>query len=166
MYVALMRHGKAEPYKEGMDDSGRVLLPRGKDDAQTMASLLHSWWPGKPARIWTSPFVRACQTADILSQQLQPAVVRTDPFLGSGDLSGLYQELCTLPQDDTVLLIGHQPYLDRWAAAWTGNPVGFKTASVAFFSYDPYDGPYGKGKLLLYMHPAGARLLLGRMPVK
>ncbi|HAM05177.1 MAG TPA: phosphoglycerate mutase, partial [Megasphaera sp.] len=113
-------------------------------------------------RIWTSPLIRACQTADIMSQSLQPAAIRTDCYIGDGDLSGLYEELKALPEMDTLLIVGHQPYLDRWTEAWTGSPAGFKTASMALVSYDPYDGNFGKGKLLLYLHPAGARLFLGQ----
>ena len=127
-----------------------------------MAALARKWWPGGTTRIWTSPLIRACQTADIMSQSLQPAAIRTDCYIGDGDLSGLYEELKALPEMDTLLIVGHQPYLDRWIEAWTGSPAGFKTASMALVSYDPYDGNFGKGKLLLYLHPAGARLFLGQ----
>lgn len=162
MYICLMRHGKAEPYRDGQDDSGRVLTSRGIQDVRDMAALARKWWPGGTTRIWTSPLIRACQTADIMSQSLQPAAIRTDCYIGDGDLSGLYEELKALPEMDTLLIVGHQPYLDRWIEAWTGSPAGFKTASMALVSYDPYDGNFGKGKLLLYLHPAGARLFLGQ----
>lgn len=162
MYICLMRHGKAEPYRDGQDDSGRVLTSRGIQDVRDMAALARKWWPGGTIRIWTSPLIRACQTADIMSQSLQPAAIRTDCYIGDGDLSGLYEELKALPEMDTLLIVGHQPYLDRWTEAWTGSPAGFKTASMALVSYDPYDGNFGKGKLLLYLHPAGARLFLGQ----
>lgn len=162
MYICLMRHGKAEPYRDGQDDSGRVLTSRGIQDVRDMAALARKWWSGGTTRIWTSPLIRACQTADIMSQSLQPAAIRTDCYIGDGDLSGLYEELKALPEMDTLLIVGHQPYLDRWTEAWTGSPAGFKTASMALVSYDPYDGNFGKGKLLLYLHPAGARLFLGQ----
>lgn len=162
MYICLMCHGKAEPYRDGQDDSGRVLTSRGIQDVRDMAALARKWWPGGTTRIWTSPLIRACQTADIMSQSLQPAAIRTDCYIGDGDLSGLYEELKALPEMDTLLIVGHQPYLDRWTEAWTGSPAGFKTASMALVSYDPYDGNFGKGKLLLYLHPAGARLFLGQ----
>ena len=162
MYICWMRHGKAEPYRDGQDDSGRVLTSRGIQDVRDMAALARKWWPGGTTRIWTSPLIRACQTADIMSQSLQPAAIRTDCYIGDGDLSGLYEELKALPEMDTLLIVGHQPYLDRWTEAWTGSPAGFKTASMALVSYDPYDGNFGKGKLLLYLHPAGARLFLGQ----
>ena len=162
MYICLMRHGKAEPYRDGQDDSGRVLTSRGIQDVRDMAALARKWWPGGTTRIWTSPLIRAGQTADIMSQSLQPAAIRTDCYIGDGDLSGLYEELKALPEMDTLLIVGHQPYLDRWTEAWTGSPAGFKTASMALVSYDPYDGNFGKGKLLLYLHPAGARLFLGQ----
>lgn len=162
MYICLMRHGKAEPYRDGQDDSGRVLTSRGIQDVRDMAALARKWWPGGTTRIWTSPLIRACQTADIMSQSLQPAAIRTDCYIGDGDLSGLYEELKALSEMDTLLIVGHQPYLDRWTEAWTGSPAGFKTASMALVSYDPYDGNFGKGKLLLYLHPAGARLFLGQ----
>ncbi len=162
MYICLMRHGKAEPYRDGQDDSGRVLTSRGIQDVRDMAALARKWWPGGTTRIWTSPLIRACQTADIMSQSLQPAAIRTDCYIGDGDLSGLYEELKALPEMDILLIVGHQPYLDRWTEAWTGSPAGFKTASMALVSYDPYDGNFGKGKLLLYLHPAGARLFLGQ----
>lgn len=161
MYICLMRHGKAEAYDTEKDDRLRELTGKGRRDVTAVAALARRWWPAGRTQIWTSPLIRACQTTEIVGRRLNPELVQTIEAIGEGNLEALYERIRPASDDtDVLLIVGHQPYLDQWAEAWTGAPVGFKTGSMALFSYDPYDGRFGKGKLLLYIHPTGARLLL------
>ena len=63
MYVCLMRHGKAEPYHDGMDDKKRELIEKGKKQAAAMLDAARLWWPEGTTVLWASPYIRTCQTA-------------------------------------------------------------------------------------------------------
>ena len=61
-----------------------------------------------------------------------------------------------ISKNDVVLVVGHEPFLGHWAKEITGTPIDFKTGSIAIFEYDPA----GHGKLLLYVQPKAATLIL------
>ena len=54
----------------------------------------------------------------------------------------------------------HEPFLGHWAKEITGTPIDFRTGSIAIFEYDPALKPTGHGKLLLYVQPKAAALIL------
>ena len=58
-----------------------------------------------------------------------------------------------------VCLIGHSPFLDRWAQAWTGTAVDFKPGSMALFDFDVHGGRIGSASLLFYAHPKALKFL-------
>ncbi len=159
MYVCLMRHGKAEPFYEGCVDSQRELVEKGRRQAALMASLARQWWPAGPTVLWSSPYVRACQTAVYINNRLSCTAFHTHPAIASGDLQAVYRDILCRQDGHTLCIIGHSPYLDQWARQWTGTPVDFKTGSMALFAYDPYEGNAGTASLLFYIHPKGARLI-------
>mgnify|MGYP000848440388 FL=1 len=160
MYIGLMRHGKAEPFVTSQDDALRQLTERGRRDVTAMAALVRRWWPAGTTQIWTSPVLRARQTAEIMGRQVRPEAVQQQDALAAGNLDGLYKSLARYDDKASLLLIGHSPYLESWTEMLTGMKLDYKTGSLAFFSYDAYDGAYGKAKLLLYIHPAAAQMLL------
>ncbi len=162
MYLCLMRHGKAEPYREGCEDSRRELAEKGKKQAVLMADTARYWWPDGKTALWASPSVRTCQTAAYLSKKIDFGEFHTHPALERGDLRAVYRDILCGAEADVVCIIGHSPYLGQWTETWTGTAVDFKTGSMALFDYDPYGGMYGSASLLLYVHPKGARLIKER----
>lgn len=158
MYVCLVRHGKAEPYGIGKADKNRELIEKGKDQVRTMAKAAMHWWPDGVVSLWSSPYVRACQTAGILEQQLSPVAFHTHEAIAAGDLQGVYNDIICKDTSDVICIVGHAPSLNEWAKKWTGTEIDFKTGSMALFDVDPYGGKLGSAKLFLYVQPKGAAL--------
>lgn len=158
MYICLMRHGKAEAYTAKKEDRDRELIEKGRRQAATMAQAALHWWPDGLVALWTSPYVRAWQTADILKEQVSPVTYQRHPAIATGDLTAFYADVLTKATEDIICVVGHSPSLDQWAERWTGTPIDFKTGSMALFDYDVHGGPVGSASLLCYVQPKGAAL--------
>ena len=114
MRIYLVRHSDAVDRVPGMPDAARYLSAGGRASFREMARRFRDAG-GLPARIFTSPFVRAVQTAEILSEALQYiGEVAVAPQLVPGfDVEGLDAVLDVCPDAREVALIGHEPDLGR-----------------------------------------------------
>lgn len=158
MYVCLVRHGKAEPYTLHKEDAARQLQEKGIKQIQIMAQAARHWWPDGKTFLWSSPYVRAYQTAELLQKALSAESIRTCRSIADGDLQQVYEDILCRDAGGVICIVGHAPALNCWAKEWTGTEVDFKTGSMALFEYDLYGGKLGSAKLLLYMHPEGAAM--------
>ncbi len=70
MQIIVVRHGFAEERDEfsktGQEDHLRPLIPKGRKQTEKVARKIRDWIEGVDL-IVTSPYVRAQQTAEILS---------------------------------------------------------------------------------------------------
>ncbi|WP_296826288.1 histidine phosphatase family protein [uncultured Megasphaera sp.] len=153
MYLCVMRHGKAQPFSLKKPDKLRELTDKGCWQAASMAQWASSWWPEGKTALWVSPYVRTCQTASYLEQELPIAQFHTHEALASGDLVAVYDQILSQEKSDVVCIVGHSPFLDRWVQAWTGTAVDFKTGSMALLDFDVHGGRIGSASLLFYVHP-------------
>lgn len=160
MYVCLMRHGKAEPYSIGIEDGLRHLTEKGRADILAMAALASQWWPMGTMRLWTSPTVRTCETAEIMGRKLHPTTIQTWDAIEKGIFAPLHEEILGDALAQSILIVGHSPFLEEWTKKITGASLEYKTGTLVCMDYDPYDGVYGKGKIVLLFHPQGAQMLL------
>ncbi len=114
MKLYLIRHGIAvnRDAPAVLDDRLRELTPQGitkmsrNADALAHLGLVID-------EIWTSPLIRARQTADIIARRFEtagnPRIVKA---LGPGEDNGrLLQRLARFGQKEGVALIGHEPNL-------------------------------------------------------
>lgn len=107
MNLILWRHAEAHP---GEDDLARELTPKGVNQAAAMAHWLKRHLPPE-ARIIASPALRSQQTAQALTgaYEISPDIA---PERTAEDLL----RACGWPDEETVLLVGHQPALGQLAA--------------------------------------------------
>jgi phosphohistidine phosphatase len=115
MDLYILRHAIAEEHDASAypDDSLRPLTTKGTKRMHLAAEGMRALDLSFDV-IYTSPFVRAKQTADIIANvfQLQKKVRETDTLSTSGDP----EELIRLVQSggdefQSVLLVGHEPFL-------------------------------------------------------
>ena len=100
-----MRHGEAEPNAD--TDAKRELTLQGRKDITQMAAD-YATQLSRVDAIWASPYVRAQQTAQLLSQHLSKSVI-TQPFLSpSGNPIDALAAL-EAHRHETVLVVSHQP---------------------------------------------------------
>src|SRR6185369_5592945 len=91
MEILLIRHGQAVEAAVGVGDAGRWLTARGRKATRKLARWLAKRGKRRPATIWTSPLVRAVQTAEIVAAAAGvtgevEAVAELGPGRDPGDL--------------------------------------------------------------------------------
>ena len=114
MRIYLVRHAEAVDRIGTMPDSARYLTARGRVSFRETA-LRFRESGAAPSFLFTSPCVRAVQTAEILSEAVRyEGTVIVAPQLSPGfDLDGLNAVLSECPGAPEVALIGHEPDLGR-----------------------------------------------------
>jgi phosphohistidine phosphatase len=125
MFVTLVRHGDANPQSGGLDDAGRSLSLRGRDEARACGRELTKL-RAKLTDVWSSPLVRAVQTAELMLAQLGFAgAVETRADLCPESMPrSLLLDLRGLDANADVLLVGHMPYMPALARELLGVQVG------------------------------------------
>ncbi len=135
MLLTIVRHAEAED--RAPSDAERPLTDKGRRQAKRLGKRLAESGC-RPARILTSPYLRAAQTAEILAAELKPAQGWTEAeVLACGLRPG---EACALIEEHfggDLLLVGHEPDLSALCAHLLGlpNPGNFemKKGAAAVF---------------------------------
>jgi phosphohistidine phosphatase len=140
MEVLLMRHGEAVGEAPGLGDAGRFLTEKGRKITRRAARWLARKPKRCPAAIWTSPLVRAVQTAEILAEIAGvragvQAVAELSPGRDPKDLVAL---LRAETNKGPIALVGHEPSLSLLAAALLGASTlpGFKKSGIVALSFE------------------------------
>ena len=142
MELLLIRHGQAVDDSHGLGDGARWLTGKGRTVTRKVARWLARDAGRRPAAIWSSPLVRAVQTAEIVAE----AAGLTDEVTMVGELapgSGADTVLARVAHHDgqgPLALVGHEPGLSELAAALLGDGVefpGFKKSGVLAVSWRP-----------------------------
>lgn len=120
MRLYFIRHGHAEdPQGPEFDDFARRLTPKGIETTRALAKLLQGVGV-TPAKLYSSPRVRARQTADILAKELRvTSSVREEVNFGFNSVS-VSVLIAEQPDDSDVLFIGHEPDLSLLVAELSG----------------------------------------------
>jgi phosphohistidine phosphatase len=123
--VFLIRHAAAVDETLAIRDPHRQLTPAGREQAKSLGDRLR-WHDCHPTHIWTSPLVRAVQTAELVAAGLQlPTAVDVLPALAPGESArAVVAAIGKLPADAHVLLVGHEPGLSGVGALLAGHEVG------------------------------------------
>jgi phosphohistidine phosphatase len=165
MLVYLFRHGPAgrrDPSR-WPDDSLRPLTPRGVERTRQAARGLARIERDATA-IWTSPLLRAMQTATILSEELGlEDALETTELLAPGDAHrGVIHRLAEADPSSNIFLVGHEPDLGRLAGYMLfGAPASSLPLKKAGLCVVAFDGaPHaGTGELEAFMPPKLLRRL-------
>jgi phosphohistidine phosphatase len=139
--VLLMRHGDAVDEAPSLGDRGRWLTAKGRARTRHVAGLLLER-PEKPTAIWTSPLVRAVQTADIVADVLgyTDEVCAMAELVVDGHPRAVAQTLREYEgAHETILLVGHEPSLSVLANELLGGHEwgGFKKSGLLGLALGP-----------------------------
>jgi phosphohistidine phosphatase len=134
--VVLVRHAKAVS-DSGGSDRARELAGRGRKDAAKIGAWLDRR-VGDIDAVWSSSAVRARQTFEAMAERLTAAPrvdLRDDLYdAGPDDLLELLREA-----DDSVavlVVVGHNPTIERLQAWLSGDDRGFPTCAVGIVEFD------------------------------
>ena len=154
-----MRHSTAvDPYGAPTDES-RWLTSEGRVRMRNLVPVLGDAL-GPVSHFFTSPLVRAVQTADLLAEGLGfPGAVEVHRPLAA-EFGTTAQALSVLEDMDpraTVVLVTHAPKVRVLAGHLSGRPQmpGFRTASACAVDIDRQ----GNGKVAFWLDPEPARIL-------
>ena len=135
--LIFIRHGKAAVRNDEQDDALRELTAKGKDELKKSMSSLHLLLKADQAvRLWSSPKLRARQTAKIIAASLPVKEIVYFDFIGSGDFNGLCSELEKIAEPAAVVIVGHDPYLSDWSEKISGFSLPYKKGAAAGFKID------------------------------
>jgi len=171
MDCVLFRHGIAvEPEEWEGAEENRPLTEKGKRRTRQAAEGLAAL-ECKPTHLFTSPFVRAYDTARLLRAAVCPALkVETREELAVGAKpEQLMAFLHTLPSDSVAVCVGHEPLLGEIAGLLLcGKAVsGFhlKKAGTAWIEIEGVVKS-GQGRLRCWLEPMQLRALGKRSHTK
>lgn len=127
-HIYIVRHAIAEEVAADGRDESRALTPEGRKKMKKAARGLAAL-DVAPARLFSSPLVRARETAEILAGELGGLEVELTDTLAPGvDERALTRLVDATPVGDDVMLVGHEPDLSSMLAYWlTGSRGGFET---------------------------------------
>lgn len=120
MLLLLVRHAQAAEQNTTLypDDSLRPLVPKGKKIQARMSEQLRRR-KLIPARVFSSPWKRAWQTARILLEETRlpkSARIACGSLAAPPDLATLAAEVGEVGPDETIALVGHEPWMSELAA--------------------------------------------------
>jgi phosphohistidine phosphatase len=137
MDLVLLRHAKAEDRTPVIADESRKLTSKGCKKAKAVAKGLLCYLKNVDrAEIWHSHARRSRQTAEIMAEFWGDIKLREFPAIYTGCLEELITELRQVPEDYTVIVVGHEPYLNIWSRQLTGIALPFKKCAAACFSLE------------------------------
>jgi phosphohistidine phosphatase len=161
MRLLIVRHAiAAERGAPGMSDDERPLTPEGKKRFRIVAKGLARIMP-PPDVLFTSPLIRARQTAEIAARAwggIKPATLEA---LSTGDVDGLAEALAARVAGETVAVVGHEPHVSALLARLIGSSHAdrfpFRKGGVALVDLPGRlkDG----GQLVWFLPPKALRAL-------
>lgn len=106
-----------------MRDPHRHLTLVGRRQARGIGDRLR-WHDCTPTHIWSSPLVRAIQTAELVAAGLASETpVETIPALAPDESPrSVIAALAQLPAEASIILVGHEPGLSAVGALLVGQP--------------------------------------------
>ncbi len=146
MIVYLMRHGQTMPTPEGGTDAERALSVEGRAEVQGVAAGLKRSGLSVDVVI-TSPVLRAWQTAELLSDTLGVGMEVCAGLLPEQDVETLMNDLTLQADGRRLLLVGHQPCLERMLGVVLRTaepPVVFSPAGVVWLELPEFP-PHRRG---------------------
>lgn len=109
MIFHFIRHAQAIKQNLTIPDEHRYLTSRGRERFRKVAGILRNL-PANPEYIFSSPKIRAVQTAEILAEQLLfTGEVIITPLLADCTMAAVRELLKLYPSSRECVVVGHNP---------------------------------------------------------
>jgi len=155
MDVYFLRHGKAEKHADCDED--RALKSKGRETISCLGGKLRAL-KISPTHLYTSPYLRALQTAEILNESFaKPLPLEITPTLGCG--TGTHKILDLLAPhaaSDRIVLVGHMPDFAEITRdlLQISKAIAFETGSFVGLQWRPSQNLNCQAHLILELHPS------------
>lgn len=151
MKLYLVRHAEAEDASDAVSDHNRRLTAAGISRTQTAAQVMQRMGL-KPRRIFSSPRVRAVQTAEIISEALKTPVEIHEAVNFEFDIQAVETLGSGLEDGAEVMFVGHDPSMSKVVSDLTGANVVLKKGSLARIDIVTIASPL-RGRLVWLIAP-------------
>ena len=130
--LLLLRHAKSSWDEPGLPDHDRPLSKRGLKNARRMGAVLRENELA-PGLIISSTAKRARLTAEIVAEESGYDVeIRFTPDFYGADAEAFFEHVRQTPADvQSVMVVGHNPDLEEFLTALTGETETLPTAALA-----------------------------------
>jgi phosphohistidine phosphatase len=126
----LLRHGEAEPH-DARPDPERRLTARGEDQSRS-AGLALARLEIRFTRAFTSPYVRALDTAKLACEALELEPETRDVLAGGRFEADAARKLLDEAGDEArILVVGHEPDFSQTVQELTGAKIDLKKGGIA-----------------------------------
>lgn len=155
MSTTLIAIRHAKPLSEGYaDETLRPLHKEGVAAQESMTRKLKEMGY-IPNRIFSSPILRAAQTASIIASSFSLEVEETKALGYDFDQAALLAKLPLPSEDQTIIFVGHAPHLGEFVKKLVGKNVladGLSKSGTAILKFEHETG-LGKATFVRYMKP-------------
>ncbi|HEV8598383.1 MAG TPA: histidine phosphatase family protein [Gemmatimonadales bacterium] len=162
MLLLLIRHAQAAQQDEARypDDSLRPLVPKGRKIQRRMSKQLRRR-NLVPARVFSSPWKRAWQTARIVVEETglpREARLPCVALAGPPDLAAIGAEIGEIGPEETIALVGHEPWMSELASLLlsgrsAGLSVDFPKSGILGIEIAGISAESGAGTLRFFLVP-------------
>lgn len=128
--VVLVRHGKSESAQHSSEDASRPLTPAGLRAIKATYPKTFALLEDSDIHIWASPYTRAFQTAEVVSQVVGDGCIEGHYSLTRSDAKEFLRDLLEA-SGDTVIAVGHNPMIEDAASRLLGYRIPFEKGSAA-----------------------------------
>jgi len=161
MIICFVRHGKAEEKKPGQSDEERRLTEEGRRGVELVARALPL---ERVTRIYTSPLVRARESAEIVARVRGGEIVVTDALHPS---KASLEELKKLEIAEGTVFIGHAPSIENIVSEIIGGgAIKMKAGAAACIDLGEKSLDKGSGVLIALIPPQALEKLTKNMVLR
>ena len=133
MEIIFIRHGKAEKRHRDLIDLERHLTDKGKKKFQKLMPSFKKKLKSNENHkmlLWSSPANRALETAKIVANAFHIEIDRVYDFIYGGNFEELQVALEEIPNQTTLIIVGHEPILSEWVERITGEQLQLKKGEI------------------------------------
>lgn len=139
--LILVRHGKARGLEPGQSDFDRELTDSARSVLASVDGFMRSFYlldahSASHATIWSSPAVRALQTAAEVDRSLggDHEIVHVDSLWEQNE-DAFFEQLAATDAD-CLIAVGHIPFMNHIVERLCGVSLGLKPAGIAAIDLD------------------------------
>jgi phosphohistidine phosphatase len=136
--IWFLRHGEAEPHGVAPDPERRLTQKgalQSRLAGRALAALGVTF-----SQVYTSPRVRALDTARLACEALGLKPIVHDPLSGGFDRDEALALLNTAKPDGRILVVGHEPDFSRVVHDLTGGRIDMKKGGIAAVRVEGSEG--------------------------
>ena len=128
--LIIMRHAKSSWVDSNLNDHDRPLNPRGRKDAPRIyQALMEMDW--LPDTVFLSSSKRTSETLSLMNMDRNEVKIEIKPSIYHASLEELIIQLENIENNETTMILGHNPGSEMLINNLTGDFIRMPTASAA-----------------------------------